>query len=170
MLHHEAGKPGNEPDHGDSPYEISGRKSHLCKACGDQYAYNPEHDQHRTDEKQLPTLDAQVEGQKRKRHIGLRKPDLLESPGKTKPVQQAESEGDDPWIGLGKAPLAGFYLNEFARDEGDAERDGCFHRFLRKTEIPERGSRQSDAVCQSKCGDCFGQQSPRSTRCRMRFA
>ena len=102
----------------------------------------------------LPGLDAEIEGQQRQWHIGLRQADFLERTGEAEAVQQTEGKSHQPRIALRHARRPGASgAREFTCDEGDAQRDRRLDRRLRQAEITERCACERDAVGDSERGD-----------------
>ena len=105
------------------------------------------------DEQQLPGLDAEIEGQQRQWHIGLRQADFIQCTGKAEAVQQTERKSHQPGIDFRRALPVGSGAREFTCDEGDAQRDRRLHRLLRQAEITERRACERDAVGDRKRRD-----------------
>jgi hypothetical protein len=94
----------------------------------------------------LARFNTDIEGQERDRNVRLRKPRLLQGTGEAEAMQQAKGECHDPEVALGQPPLARTLLDQLAGNERDAERDRCFHGFLREAEIAESRAGQREAM------------------------
>src|SRR5215469_8137084 len=55
--------------------------------------------QHHGDEGQLTEFHADIEGEQRQRDLAMRQADLCQRSGKSEPMEQPETEGDQPRIG-----------------------------------------------------------------------
>jgi len=98
----EACEPCDQPEGSDGAYQIGGKEARLGEWHRDDGLNSAKGGQDCGDEQQLARLDAQIEGQKRKRNIGLRQAGLLQRPGETKAVQQTKCDGYQPRIVLGE--------------------------------------------------------------------
>jgi hypothetical protein len=67
--------------------------------------------------------------------VRLRQADFLQRAGEAEGVQQSERKGHKPGVALREQLFARLHLDQFARDEGDAESDRRFDRLLRQAEI-----------------------------------
>src|SRR5262245_46339315 len=75
------------------------------------------------DESEPPELGADVEREQRERNVAGRQPDLGQRAREAEPVQQAETERDDPGPALRQAALAAPNPHDLAREEQDRQRD-----------------------------------------------